>query len=118
MGLFSFKQVPIFRKVSCIIEKVSSAASKVSSTAQKVSSTFEKYIPLLQKENITDRYIESIEKVFRECGTDTPFGQMNVQEWLKCSKSKATNVMKAMKKAKVIRRAAGAGFGRYFFIEL
>lgn len=42
----------------------------------------------------------------------------NVQEWLSCSKSKATNVMNAMKAAKVIKKVTGYGSGRYEFIEL
>lgn len=45
------------------------------------------------------------------------FGQANVMEWLQCSKSKATNVMNAMKAAKVIRKVTGLGVGRYKFIE-
>ena len=69
-------------------------------------------------EEITDKFIESIETVFHACDTRVVFGQVNVQEWLECSKSKATNVMKAMKTAKIIKKVPGAGFGRYQFIEL
>lgn len=115
----------MFRKVSSSAQKVSSAGEKVSSGArkmssvdEKVSSTFDKYVPLLKESEITDKFIESIEKVFNICGTDTSFGQVNVQEWLKCSKSKSTNVMKAMKIAKVIKKVSGVGFGKYQFIEL
>ena len=75
-------------------------------------------IPLLQEAKITDKFIGSIEKVFIICGTDAIFGQVDVQEWLKCSKSKSTNVMRAMKSAKVIKAVSGAGFGKYQFIEL
>lgn len=89
----------------------------MSSADEKVSSTFDKYIPLLKEAEITDKFIESIEKVFHACGTDATFGQVNVQKWLKCSKSKSTNVMKAMKTAGVIKKVSGAGFGRYQFIE-
>lgn len=39
-------------------------------------------------------------------------------EWLGCSKSKATNVMNAMKAAKVIKKVTGLGAGKYKFIEL
>lgn len=39
-------------------------------------------------------------------------------EWLKYSKSKATNIMTAMKKAKVVEKVKGLGPGRYKFIEL
>ena len=56
--------------------------------------------------------------MFNACGTDAAFGQVNVQEWLECSKSKSTNIMKAMKTAKVVKKVSGAGFGRYQFIEL
>lgn len=111
-------KVTMFRKVSSSAQKVSSAAQKMSSADEKVSSTFDKYVPLLKEAEITDKFIESIEKVFNLCGTDVTFGQVNVQEWLKCSKSKSTNVMKAMKTAKVIKKVSGAGFGKYQFIEL
>ena len=67
---------------------------------------------------ITDKFIKNIEQVFCACGTGVPFGQANVQEWLSCSKSKATNVMNAMKAAKVINKVTGFGSGRYEFIEL
>lgn len=62
--------------------------------------------------------LQNIEQVFCVCGTGVPFGQANVQEWLSCSKSKATNVMNAMKAAKVIKKVTGYGSGRYEFIEL
>ena len=85
---------------------------------KKVSSDFNKYVPLLKEAQVTDKFIVSIEKVFNACGKDTVFGQTNVQEWLKCSKTKATNVMKVMKSAKVIKNVSGEGFGKYVFIEL
>lgn len=118
-------KVTMFRKVSSSAQKVSSANEKVGSSAQKMSSadekvgsTFDKYVSLLKEAEITDKFIESIEMVFNACGTGAAFGQVNVQEWLKCSKSKSTNVMKAMKIAKVIKKVSGVGFGRYQFIEL
>ena len=118
-------KVTMFRKVSSSAQKVSSSDEKVSSSAQKVSSTnkkagstFDKYVPILKNAGITDKFIESIEMVFNTCDTGATFGQVNVQEWLKCSKSKSTNVMKAMKTAKIIKKVSGAGFGRYQFIEL
>lgn len=46
------------------------------------------------------------------------FGQVNVQEWLKCLKSRITNVMKAVKMAKIIKKVSGARFDKYQFIEL
>jgi hypothetical protein len=39
-------------------------------------------------------------------------------ECLDCSKSKATNIMNAMKKAKVIEKVKGLGPGKYAFIEI
>lgn len=106
------------QKVSSIDEKVSSSAQEVSSADEKVGSTFDKYVPILKEAGITDKFIESIERVFNVCDTNTAFGQVNVQEWLECSKSKSTNVMKAMKTAKVIKKVSGSGFGKYQFIEL
>ena len=67
---------------------------------------------------MTDKFIENIESVFSICGTEGVFGQINVQEWLGCPKSKATNVMNAMKAAKIIKKVTGHGPGRYEFIEL
>ncbi len=118
-------KVTMFRRVSSSTqkvgstgEKVSSTSEKVSSGAQEVSSTFERYVPILKEAEITYKFIESIEKVFNVSGVDTIFGQTNVQEWLRCSKSKSTNVMKAMKTAKVIKKVSGVGFGKYQFIKL
>ena len=101
-----------------MFRKVSSSAQKVSSADEKVGSTFDKYVPILKNAGITDKFIESIEMVFNTCDTGATFGQVNVQEWLKCSKSKSTNVMKAMRTAKIIKKVSGAGSGRYQFIEL
>lgn len=89
-----------------MFRKVSSSAQKVSSADEKVSSTFDKYVPFLKEAEVTDKFIESIEKVFNACGTNVTFGQVNVQEWLECSKSKSTNVMKAMKAAKLMKKRA------------
>lgn len=100
------------------IKEVSNAAGKVINNVQKVSNTFEKYMPLFREAEIVDKFIKHTEQVFCACGTGVPFGQANVQEWLSCSKSKATNVMNAMKAAKVIKKVAGYGSGRYEFIEL
>ncbi len=105
-------------KVSNASEKVSNASEKVSNASEKTSYIFEKYMPLLLNVGITERYIKNIEYIFAECNTDTPFGQAKVMECLHCSKSKATNIMKAMKKAKIIRKIAGLGPGRYEFIDI
>lgn len=110
-------RVTMFRKVSNNPENVCNAMEKVSNSDQKVSNTFEKYLPLFKEAGITEKFIANIERVFAECGTSAPFGQANVMEWLKCSKSKATNVMNAMKSAKVIKKVTGLGAGRYVFIE-
>lgn len=111
-------KVTMFRKVSNASKKVSNAPKKVSNASKKVSNAFEKYTPLFKDAEITDKYIVNIERVFTECGTGMPFGQSNVQEWLQCSKSKATNIMNAMKAAKVIEKVTGFGAGKYKFIEL
>lgn len=118
-------KVTMFRKVSNVIENMSSTTEKVCNTTkkvsnsdQKVSNVFEKYLPLFNEAELTEKFIVNIEKVFTECGIGMPFGQANVMEWLKCSKSKATNVMNAMKAAKVIKKVTGLGAGKYEFIEL
>ena len=98
--------------------KVSNATEKVSNAAEKVSNDFEKYRLLLNKAQITEKFIANIRIIFIEHNNDVPFGQANVMEWLNCSKSKATNVMNAMKKAKIIKKVTGLGAGKYVFIEL
>ena len=108
----------IVKNISNALEDVSNATEKVINGEQKVSNTFEKYMPLFREAELTDKFIKNIELVFVSCGTGVPFGQVNVQEWLNCSKSKATNVMNAMKAAKVIKKVTGYGPGRYEFIEL
>ena len=91
---------------------------KVINDEQKESNTFDKYMPLFKEAEITEKFIKNIEQVFASCNIGVPFGQANVQEWLGCSKSKATNIMNAMKAAKVIKKVTGYGSGRYEFIEL
>lgn len=120
----SFK-VTMFRKVSNTTEKVSNATEKVSNATEKVSNAtekvsnaFEKYLPLLNEAEITEKFIANIRIVFIECGVGVPFGQANVMEWLKCSKSKSTNIMNAMKAARIIKKVTGLGAGKYVFIEL
>ncbi|MCM1387464.1 MAG: putative DNA binding domain-containing protein [Bacillus sp. (in: Bacteria)] len=105
-------------KTGSSASKVGSASEKTSSSASKVSNTFEKYIPVCMDAGITEKYIEYIAKVYEVCNIVVPFGQANIMEWLNCSKSKATNVMNAMKAAKVIKKVAGVGVGRYKFVEL
>lgn len=111
-------KVTMFRKVSNAAEKVSNTPKKVSNATEKVSNDFEKYRLLLNKAQITEKFIANIRIIFIEHNNDVPFGQANVMEWLNCSKSKATNVMNAMKKAKIIKKVTGLGAGKYVFIEL
>ena len=101
-----------------MFRKVSNAQEKVSNAQEKVSNAFAKYLPLIKEVEITDKFVKNMEQVFIACGTGVPFGQANVQEWLSCSNSKATNVMNAMKMAKIIKKVTGYGAGRYEFIEL
>lgn len=91
---------------------------KVSNASEKVSNAFERYIIVLEKEKVTDTFMRNIEQVFGKCGIGVPFGQANVMEWLDCSKSKATNIMKVMKKAKVIKKVTVLGPGKYEFVEV
>ena len=105
-------------KVVNVPEKVVDAPEKVVNDSEKIVGAFKKYIPQLLDAGVTEKYIENMELVFKECGVGLPFGQANVMEWLHCSRGKAINIMKAMKNAKVIRKVAGLGPGRYEFIEL
>ena len=118
-------KVTLFRKVSNDFENIGNDAEKVSNTfknigndADKVSNAFEEYLPLFRKAEITEKFMKNIKLIFVECGTEKVFGQTNVMEWLSCSKSKATNVMNAMKAAGVIEKVSGLGAGKYKFIEL
>lgn len=124
-------KVTIFRKVSNARENVGNKAEKVSNTDRKtgkvstkvssegenISNDFEQYLPLFRKTGITDKFIANIKIVYEKCVVGEPFGQGNVQKWLGCSKSKATNVMNAMKKAEVIHKVNGYGAGKYEFID-
>ena len=58
------------------------------------------------------------EPLFEQCGIGVPFGQTNVMEWLNCSKSKAMNIMNAMKAANIIKKVTGLGPGKYEFVEV
>ncbi|MDE6962107.1 MAG: ATP-binding protein, partial [Lachnospiraceae bacterium] len=118
-------KVSLFRKVSNASEKVSNASEKVSNASEKVSNAsekvsndFEKYYTLFEQAEITEIFVNNIKQVFNKCGTCVPFGQTNVMEWLSCSKSKATNIMNAMKTANVIKKVTGLGPGKYEFIEI
>lgn len=101
-----------------IFRKVSNASKKVSNGSKKVSNDFKRYISLLEEAGVSETFINNIERVFEQCGIGNPFGQSNIMEWLNCSKSKATNIMNAMKAAKVIKKVTGLGPGKYEFLEV
>ena len=89
---------------------------KVSNAEEKVSNTFEKYAAMLTQEGVGNIYIRNIEKVYSSYQND-PFGQTNVMVWLECSKSKATNIMNSMKRAKIVEAVKGYGAGKYKFVS-
>ena len=91
---------------------------KVSNAPEKVSNAFDKYMLLLKNAGVTDTFINNIKVVYEYCDKDTPFGQADVMRWLKCSKSKATNIMNVLKQAKAIEKVRGLGAGKYRFVEL
>jgi predicted HTH transcriptional regulator len=111
-------KVTLFRKVSNASGKVSNDSEKVSNDSEKAGNAFEKYAQHFEEASVTEVFVRNIERVFDNCGVGVPFGQVNVMEWLDCSKSKATNLMNAMKTAKIIRKVHGMGPGKYEFIEL
>lgn len=120
----SFK-VTMYRKVSNALQRIGNAIEKVVNDMgkevndeQKVSNAFDKYLPMLLDAKITKRFVENIQIVFEKCGEGEMFGQANVIEWLQCSKSKATNIMNAMKKAKIIEKVKGFGPGKYQFVKM
>lgn len=104
-------------KVSNDPQKISNDSEKVSNDSEKASNDFEKYYTLFEQAEITEIFVSNIKQVYNKCGTCVPFGQTNVMEWLSCSKSKATNIMNAMKTANVIKKVTGLGPGKYKFIE-
>ena len=73
---------------------------------------------MLHKAGITDKFIANIEIVYNKCDIIDFFGQADVQNWLECSKSKATNVMNAMRKSEIIEKIKGFGPGKYKFISI
>ncbi len=105
------------KKVSNTDEKVSNEFEKVSNTNEKISNGFEKYIPALEYEKITDKYIKNIKLIYDRYGEDFPFRQSDIQEALNCSKSKSTNLMNAMKTAGILKKVEGLGKGKYRFIK-
>jgi hypothetical protein len=78
----------------------------------------ELYLPLLKRAGVTEVFVHNIEQIFEKSGVEVSFGQINVIKWLDCSKSKATNLMRTMKAAKIIRKVTGKGPGKYEFIKI
>ena len=90
---------------------------KVSSEVEKVSSEiFVIYYDQLSYANVSDKFISNIQVVFSSFENCT-FSQKDIQELLNCSKSKATNIMNAMKKAQIITKVEHQGYGKYKFIN-
>jgi predicted HTH transcriptional regulator len=106
------------KSVSIVSEDVSNALKFVSNAPKIVSNAFDVYLPLLKEAKVSNTFINNMKLVFEQCGPGIPFGQMNVMEWLNCSKSKATNIMNAMKAAKVIEKVTGLGPGKYEFVKV
>lgn len=124
-------KVTLFRKVVGSASKVSSAVENISNGLMEVSNTLEKvsndaqkkgngfavYAEMLEKVEISAKFVANIKIVFDNSGVEKVFGQTDIMVWLGCSKSKATNVMNAMKKAKIVDKVKGFGAGKYKFIE-
>lgn len=117
-------KVTIFRKtgnttkdISNTPEKVSNTLQKTSNKEQKTSNAFEKYAAILKKEQVKEKVIAKIQMVHGEYGRDY-FGQRDVMNLLKCSKSTATNLMNIMKKSNIIEAVRGYGHGRYRFVDI
>lgn len=84
---------------------------------KKVSNAFEKYMSALENAKITDKYIKNIKLIYDRYSESMPFRQGDIQEYLKCSKSKSTNLMNAMKTAGILKKVEGFGKGKYRFIK-
>lgn len=95
--------------------KMGSKTEIVGSTDQNADNAFAKYKTLLVDTGITKIYISNIERIYKYVG-QTVFRQSDVMEYLGCSKSKAGNIINAMKQAGVIRKVTGMGLGRYQFV--
>lgn len=96
-------------------QKVGSKALDIGSDGQKVSSGFKMYEGMLRTAGVTKIFIANIEKVYQNTGLGV-FRQSDVMRFLDCSKSKAGNVINAMKQAKIITKVEGMGMGRYRFV--
>ncbi len=116
-------KVTMFRKVSNGLEKVSNGAEKVSNNVEKVSNgaekvsnaIFDSYAETLEKIEVSNKIILQIEQIYGYSHDVVAFGESDVKQWLDCSRSKATNLMKAMKEAGIIEQVRGLGAGKYKF---
>lgn len=124
-------KVTLFRKVINGVVKVSNAVENISNglselgnalkivgnDVQKKGNDFAVYLGSCEKVDITPTFVSNIEIVFRKTGTEQIFSQGDIQVLLACSKSKATNVINAMKKAEIVTKAKGFGPGKYKFVK-
>lgn len=111
-------KVTLFRKVVNVSEKVVNTGGKVVNADKKVVNAFAEYEKLLEMASITKTFIKNMQTVFDNHVGGEPFGQADVRIWLACSKTKAANVIKAMKSAHIIEKVEGFGHGKYRFVEL
>ena len=98
-------------------QKVTNGDENKTNAQQKITNDFEQYASILEEAHVKVRYIESIGVIFAFNGTDAVFGQKDVMSCLKCSQSKARNIINAMKAAGIIEKVTGFGPGKYKFIE-
>ena len=110
-------RVTIFRKTTNAQQKVTNGNENKTNVQQKITNDFEQYASILEEAHVKVRYIESIGVIFAFNGTDAVFGQKDVMSCLKCSQSKARNIINAMKAAGIIEKVTGFGPGKYKFIE-
>ena len=96
-------------------QNVVSESKKVVNGNSKVISDLEVYRTMMREAGVTETFILNIEVVYRHAGQNV-FKQSDVMEYLECSKTKAANVMNAMKQAGIIEKVTGMGPGRYRFI--
>lgn len=90
---------------------------KVVNGPEKVVNAFERYIPFLDNAEVTEVYVKNIKLVYEFSGVGEPFGQANIVKWLGCSKTKAANIIKYLKKAGIVEKVKGLGPGKYKFIK-
>ena len=110
-------RVTIFRKTTNAQQKVTNGDENKTNAQQKITNDFEQYASILEEAHVKVRYIESIGVIFAFNGTDAVFGQKDVMSCLKCSQSKARNIINAMKAAGIIEKVTGFGPGKYKFTE-